>query len=556
MIANRYRAVLTTLLLGAFLPGTCPSDALNAQEKSTIVNPPRLAVAIVVDQMRPDYLTRFAPLYHDGIARLLREGALFPRVYHDHAVTETAVGHATIATGVTPNNHGIVANEWYERGKSSYLYSCDDTFKIVGKPKEFGVSPKRLLTPTIGDRLKAQSPLSKVVAIALKDRAAVLMGGRSADAAFWYHRGSGEFTTSTYYEPRSTFLDSFNALRLPDEFYRQRWTRLVADSLYSTFASNDFDSTYTSRLTPFPHLFDSVSGEPNEEYYKLLYATPFGDQLSLRLGEKAIESFQLGTDSSPDLLLLSFSSADAIGHTYGPSSPEVMDYYLRLDNYLGDLFELLDKSVGRGAYTIVVTSDHGVMPLPEELRSQGMPARRLSLDSVKADMKKIGADLASELKLSSTVFADYGYEIILKYESALADGISKEDLQNMVATRLRELPYIADVYTVSELLSPATNDRPYLSLFRKVARADRGPDLYIRFAEFCLLTNTPTGTSHGSPYDYDTHVPLIFAGPGIMAGVYSDSVRTVDIAPTLAEILGIGVPDSLDGRSLLKKLRP
>ncbi len=557
MIVSRYRAILTILLLGAFLSGIRTAVAQNAQEKTTIVNPPRLAVVIVVDQMRPDYLTRFAPLCHRGIERLLREGALFPRAYHDHAITETAVGHATIVTGVTPHNHGIVANEWYERSKSSYLYCCDDTFNIVGKPNEFGLSPRRLLKPTVGDWLKAKSPRSKVIAIALKDRAAILMGGQNADAVFWNHRKSGEFVTSTYYEQALIgFPSVFNELRMRDEFYSTGWNRVAPDSLYTIFAPNHVDSTYASRLAPFPHLFDTTAGKPDEEYYKLLYSTPFGDELSLRLAEKAISGFQLGADSSPDLLFLSFSSADAIGHLYGPSSPEVLDYYLRLDTYLGELFELLDKEVGRKAYAIVVSSDHGVMPLPEELRGQGIPARRLSLDSVKADMKKIGADITSELKLSSTIFADYGYEVILNYEPALARGVSKEDLQNMVAARLRGLPYIADVYTVSELLSPRTNDRPYLSLFRKIARSDRGPDLYVRFAEYSLLTNTPTGTSHGSPYDYDTHVPLIFAGAGITAGTYSDSVRTVDIAPTLAEILGLGSPDSVDGESLLKKLRP
>ena len=552
---ERTRLSIATVLIAILLSGHCLVWSQNAPDRITAYKPPRLVVVIVVDQMRPDYLTQFESLYHEGMSRLLHEGARFARAYHDHTNTETAVGHATIVSGLIPSKHGIVGNDWYEHETKKYIYCCDDTFRIIGKPADDGRSPRRLLTSTIGEWLKRSSPRSKVVSIALKDRAAILMGGHNADAAFWYDRKSGDFVTSTYYpQNHPEFLAMFNGLHMADSFFHEGWTRLAADSLYLAFAPSAVDSAYLQLLPHFPHAFDKTRGKPPDDYYKRVYATPFGDLLSFRLGEKAVQEYELGTDNSPDLLFISCSSADAIGHAYGPSSPEVMDYYLRLDNYLGELFASLDRKVGREYYSVVLSSDHGVMPLPEELKKQGLPAKRLSFDSARADMKKIGADVASELQLSSSVVADCGYEVILDYGPAGAHDVTKENLQNMVAARLRQLSYIADVYTISELLSSKTHDRLYLSMFRNVARADRGPDIYLRFAKYCLSTNDPIGTSHGSPYEYDTHVPLIIAGSGILAGNYSDSVRTVDVAPTVAEMLGIAVPDSLDGHSLWQKV--
>jgi len=343
---------------------------------------PRLAVVIVVDQMRADYLTRFASLYTGGLARLARSGTVFTNAYHNHAATETAVGHATISTGCYPARHGIVGNSWYDQELRKPVTAVGDSgCPVVGGSGKGGASPHNLLRTTVGDWLKTFSPQSKVYSVALKDRSAILMGGRHPNGAYWYDRTTGDYVTSTYYEDTlSSTVRAFDDQRLIDSFRTQGWRHLLPDTAYSLSHADSFVAESDGNHITFPHLFDS-SVQP-KEYYAAFYSTPFADQLTLKLAEKIANEFQLGRDSIPDLLWISCSAADAIGHIYGPDSQEAQDYYLRLDRYLDTFFTALDSAIGPDMYVVVLTADHGAMTMPEDLAAQGIRGGRISLDSV------------------------------------------------------------------------------------------------------------------------------------------------------------------------------
>lgn len=511
---------------------------------------PRLAVVIVVDQMRADYLSRFSSLYTGGLARLMRTGTAFTNAYHNHAVTETAVGHATISTGCFPAQHGIVGNGWYDQELQKPVTAVGDSgCPAVGGSGKGGASPHNLLWPALGDWLKAGSPLSKVYSIALKDRSAILMAGQHPDGASWYDKTTGDYVTSTYYmDTLCSVVRAFDERRLIDSFRAQGWRRLLPDTAYSLSHADSFASENDGIHVTFPHLFDSLA-KP-KDYYTAFYSTPFADQLTLRLAKSIANDFQLGRDSIPDLLWISCSAADAIGHVYGPNSQEAQDYYLRLDRYLDTFFTALDSAVGPEKYMVVLTADHGAMTMPEDLALQGIKGGRISLDSVVMWTKAAGDSAASALHLSKNPIVRCDYEIILDYSEARSKGIDDSLLQDEVARYVRRLPFIAGLFTAHELAKDSIPPRPFLDLFRHNYHSIRRPDIYLVYSENYLVDNDPHGTSHGTPYEYDRHFPLIIAGPGIGHGTDSTTAFSVDIAPTIARLLGITIPDSVDGRPL------
>jgi predicted AlkP superfamily pyrophosphatase or phosphodiesterase len=342
--------------------------------------------------MRPDYLTRFDTLYTGGFRRLLDNGAVFLNAYHDHAATETAVGHTTISTGCYPSHHGIIGNGYYDRVEKRDVYAMLDTLApLIGEKIGKGSSPRRILMPTLGEHLKAISPDSKVFSMAIKDRSAIGMAGKRADGVFWFNRTTASYVTSIYYADNyPAWIDSFNLAKQIDSYFSTGWHKMLSDGAYSLShedaSPNENDAIHTS----FPHLFTDFSKQPDKTYYNELYATPFADEVTIALARAAIHYSELGQDISPDLLWIGCSAADATGHTYGPFSQEMQDFYLRLDQYLGGLFSLLDSTVGTDHYVIALSSDHGALPLPEELKKRGIDAGRLHPDTIKADILRIG----------------------------------------------------------------------------------------------------------------------------------------------------------------------
>lgn len=546
--------VIGGLLVPALVTvGNCVEPGQRVESGS---RPPRLAVLLVIDQARPDYLTRFAPYFTGGFRRLLDSGVFFPNAYHDHANTETAVGHAALSTGCYPSRNGMIANEWYERAEKRVLYSCEDSAAVIlNHPRLTGRSPKRLLVPAVGDWLKQQSPDSRVISVAIKDRAAILLGGHHPDGAFWFDRRTGDCVTSSYYAdsvPR--WLDEFNARRLPDSSLNTTWSLLLGDSAYGISGRDEVRYENDAIHTTFPHHIDTPDSTNSSDRFREFVATPSADQFTLRMAEQVVATYGLGADTVPDLLCVSCSAGDYMGHRYGPRSWETQDYYLRMDVYLGEFLAFLDRQVGPGKYVVAVSSDHGVSPFPEQVAAEGGAAYRLRYDSLRNDLERVGARVGTSLGLTSSPLTLKDGEPLIDYAGAEKYGVTANSLDSALGAAVRALPYVADLFTRRELAGTAAQGRPFEGQYRNVYREQRGPDLYIRFKEFILVTDDSTGASHGTPYADDANVPMLFFGSGIGSGKISDRVETVDLAPTLAHLLGIEVPAGVDGQSLRDRI--
>ncbi|MCM2272010.1 MAG: alkaline phosphatase family protein [candidate division Zixibacteria bacterium] len=519
---------------------------------------PKLAVVIVVDQMRPDYLSRFDRFYTGGFRRLLDSGAVFLNAFHDHAATETAVGHSTISTGCLPSRHGIIGNDYYDRIEKKNVYAVLDTLSpLVGEISGKGVSPRRMLAPTLGEYLKQMSPESRNFSMAIKDRSAICMAGKQADGVYWFDRRTGSYVTSTYYDSSyPLWVDSFNTAKQVDTYFSRSWEKLLADSVYVLSREDASPFENDGIYTTFPHTFTEFSKHPDKRYYDELYATPFADEVTFSLAKAAVHYEKLGSDSVPDLLWISGSAADAAGHTYGPFSQEMQDFYLRLDLYLGDLFGFLDSVVGANKYVVALSSDHGALPIPEELKQQGVNSGRIHPDAIKADMLHIGDSLVADLLAKHNPFLTTGSEIVLDSTAKSFTDMSVPEFQGLVASRLKQLPYVAATYTRFQLSRDIPQEvDPYWRRYRNCYHPDRGSDLFVRFKENYIVTRDTTGTTHGSAYDYDCIVPIVFFGPGVRSGQFYDRIRTIDIAPTLARLLLIPTDGKFDGSAVKAALR-
>lgn len=515
---------------------------------------PKLAVVIVVDQMRSDYLAREQGLLTGGFKRLLDNGFQFTEAYHEHAVTETAVGHATIATGCYPSHHGIVGNEWWDEAKSRWVYCVEDSGKgIIGRPSTTGRSPNNLRGSVLGDWLRQSSPHSKVFAVTGKDRSSILMAGFGGQA-YWYFPYDGRFVTSTYYRDAfPAWVDSFNVRRPAADYADSVWEHLLPLDKYT--GRDSVTAEYDGIKAAFPHRFAHSPNDEQQKYCDEFRYTPFFDQLILGFARDLVINEQLGADSVVDLLMIGCSAGDYVGHRYGPFSHEIQDQYFRLDGYLDSFFAFLDSSVGINQYVVALTGDHGVVPLPEELKVEGIDAGRINSDSLEAAIKRTGAAVAAGINCSTNAVLAVGDGVILNYTDAKATGHDEPWLRKSVNEKIKRLSCVADAFTRDDLASGGDNARPYINLYRNNYLPDRSPDIMLRYKEYWIISDEPYGTSHGTPYAYDRHVPLIFFGAGVSAGRDTLKAASVDIAPTLSELFGIIPPTIIDGRSLLNRLK-
>ncbi|MFQ5639368.1 MAG: alkaline phosphatase family protein [bacterium] len=536
---------------------TCANLLLNSQcqRLNHKFMRPKLAVVVVVDQMRADHLSRFAGVYKHGFGRILREGAIFTNAHHDHAYTVTGAGHATIATGAYPSHNGIVGNNWFDRKENKNVYCSEDTAApLLGYPDSNlfnGRSPVRMLRTAIGDWLKEASPKSKVYGVGRKDRAAILTAGMKADAAYWYHLGDGRMITSEFYmKSYPQWVDDFNKSRMVDTFFEKGWQKFSHEETYFLAREDSFSAEYDGKHTAFPHAFTPASQKPDAHYYNALSVTPFSDKLILEFSKALVENEKLGEDDAPDILFVGCSAADAVGHRFGPLSQESLDHFLRLDSYLGDFFAFLDERIGKENYLIILSSDHGVMPMPEELIRRGFKAKRFSGLELQTKIRKATIDVSKELDISQRLIRGLsGFGLVVNYDSAKEAGVSRDELNSrLIDAYMRALP-IEDIFNREDLADGMRDARPYQQLYAHSFHPERGGDLMLRMKEF-YLTAGSHGTSHGSPYSYDTHVPIAFCGMGVRNGFFPGKVRTIDIAPTLADILGVAIPSDLDGQSL------
>jgi len=504
---------------------------------------PRLVVVVSVDQMRYDYLVRFKPLFTGGFKTLIDRGAVFANARYRHANCETGPGHSVILSGRNAWQSGIVANTWFDSSLGRPVNVVDDpTVRPLGGEGR-GASPANFIGFTLGDMLKKASPEAKVVGVSLKDRAAILMAGPRGDAAYWYEQAVGRFITSTYYmKSAPAWLDAINARRIPDAYAGKTWNRLLQDeSVYRKYAGEDNVPTEAdTKDTTFPHAIPGASGTP--ALYDNFRRTPFADELTLDVALAAMKAHGLGEDEVPDVLAVGFSVTDLVGHAFGPDSQEMMDQMLRLDQVLKRLFEAAEAKAGAGRVLVVLAADHSVMPLVETLQKQGLAARRVSPQSLQAaGMTALQKRFPGAKDLVASYLAPDFY---LNLDSIARQGLLRKDVELTLGEALMATGDVAKVYTASSFAGeiPSLSEDPYFDAVRRSYFAPRSPHVIARLKEYMYLTSYPGGTGHGTSYEYDRHVPLVFMGPAIKAGTYEGDTGPEDIAPTLGLLLGVDYP--------------
>ena len=515
---------------------------------------PRLILVLSIDQMRFDYLTRFDDLYTGGLRTLLDRGAIMTDAKYRHAATETGPGHATLISGRHPSSSGIIANDWWDRLLHKVVNVVDDPFQRPLGGAGRSASPVNFSGFTIGDSLKQNSPQSKVVGVSTKDRSAILMAGRLGDAAYWFERAEGNFITSTYYmDEVPGWLERWNQRRVADSYAGTAWTRLVDDeSLYEEYAGEDaVVGEWTAQDTVFPHRFPGNPPEP--VYFSYVRRSPFADEMMLSVALEAVGAHDIGEDEFTDLLALGFSGVDLVGHEFGPDSQELMDQMLRLDRILGELFDEIDLRNGLDRTLVVLTADHGVLPLVETLKAQGIDAGRGTPESQRAAVERA---LREEYPGADGLIAYFqDRDIYLNQELIRNRGLDRGAVEETIIEALQSTGLVAAVYTREQLVGNEPVTDPYIDLFRNSFLSNRSPDLIVRHNENVYIDRDPGGTGHGTPYDYDRHVPIVFMGNGIEPGWYSEACGPEDIAPTLALILGLEYPREPDSRLLLEILK-
>jgi len=520
-------------------------------ERARSASAPKLVVLVVVDQMRADYLDRFGPQFTSGLGWLVGNGVLYSNTHHDHAVTSTGPGHATIATGMFPSRHGIVSNDYYDRRARRVTYSfADSTSPILGHPEASGRSPANLLREGLADWLKAQSPSSKVFSVAIKDRAAIPLAGKSPDGAYWFNFSAGNFVTSSYYRTDYPgWVEDFNASDRSERYCNVEWTRLLPESSYAQSREDDFPAEKTTIGRTFPHLLTGTDGQPDSRYFNRLPETPFGDELTLEFAVELMRNEGLGLDENVDLLIVGLSSADYIGHAFGPYSQEVQDYYLRLDLMLAEFFAQVEEIAGTDEYLVVLTSDHGVMPLPEELSRRGMDAGRSPWRDLVGPLRQVIAEAVDSGLIAEAPRLRDVSGFVLDFGQSPPPPDREARLRQLVIAKLREHRDLGVAYDYDVVVAGSGSGEIFDKFTRSV-HPDRGADILFAPRERYRFTGETTGTTHGSPYEYDTHIPLVFAGGGLQADRRDGAVRSIDVAPTLASLMRVAAPTDIDGQDL------
>lgn len=533
----------------------------------------RLVLLIVVDQFRYDYLERFGDLFvPGGIRRLMRDGASWTEANYDHMPTYTAPGHATLMTGAWPAETGIVANDWPDRDTGKSVSSVSDTTAILfgGEEGEVASSPRRLMASTLGDELRLRTnDRSKVIGISVKDRSAILPAGRHANAAYWFSPRTGRMVSSNYYfNNLPAWVTNFNDARPADKFYGARWQRLLPESEYLKRAGADAPPWENIGSVPgdtntFPHIVTGGAASPNSNFYGALDYTPFSNDLLLSFAKQAITNEKLGADDDVDILTLSFSANDYVGHRFGPYSQEVMDITLRVDRSIASLLDFVNEQVGLQNTLVVFTADHGVAPIPEHSNALGLPGGRVKSDDVLRAMKMGIRARYNRKNEQPDPTSDYvqkfgereGFFNDNLYFNPVAlkrDGISNEEIERVACNAAMTVPGISRCFTRTQLEYGAVS--PMDAVARRVSHGfypRRSGDVVVVHEPFKYLGDTIPAT-HGSPYSYDTHVPLLMMGSGVAPGRYMQAATPADIAPTLASILGIQAPSNTVGRVLIE----
>lgn len=512
--------------------------------------PPKLVVYIVIDQMREDTIDRFGNLFTGGFRYLRDHGVYFSETRHAHAYTSTLPAHFSLSTGVYPSREGLTGNYIYDRETNKMFYPIFDSLATILSGESEPMSYRNFRILTLGDRLKKADSRSKIFSIAGKDRAAIFLGGKHPDGVFWIN-GGPEYVTSSYYmRTYPDWLVKFNSKRPLDKYFGTNWVRMIPDEkLYLKFSREDrFPSEASNSWndpTNFPHHLPSfdTGEEPN---YDIFWDFPWVDHVTIDLAELIIEEEKLGRDKHPDILLIGISMSDGVGHRFGPFSQEVMDLFLRLDKRLGEFFNNIDATIGLENTLLVLTSDHGSAPMPEYVTSQGSNAGRFG-KRYKTMKSLINSRLAEIWGAGNYIEKIANANLFYDLDLLAKKKVDQKDLDQVVIPMLLNEEWVKKVYTREQLAGTDSLDYEG-QLLRNQFHPRWSGDLFPVISEYYVWRD-PVGTSHGTPYDYDTHVPLYFAGHSLAPEVISDSVETVDIAPTIADYLGLTLPRA-DGSAL------
>jgi predicted AlkP superfamily pyrophosphatase or phosphodiesterase len=551
-----------------FAVAMCLATAARAQaqkpapeKKAAPLPRPKLVVMLVVDQMRADYVDRLQAQWTGGLKRLVLEGAWFRETAYPYAATETCPGHATISTGALPLNHGIVANSWWDRDDQQ-METCTSDPKASnsafgGGETKGGDSPWRMKFPAFAQELKFQTGgATRVVALSLKARAAITLAGQKADAVVWEDTATGTWVTSSAFG-NAPFVEEFVKKHPVTEDYGKAWSLSLPEGRYLYDKNATGAATVEGWSATFPHALHGKEGgtSPDAAFFEQWATSPFADTYLTRMAENAVDTLNLGKAGGTDYLAISYSTPDHVGHRYGPRSWEIQDILIRLDKDLAELFTHLDQKVGKGNYVVALTGDHGVAPIPADMRKSGFDAGVLSLTELKTRMEKalepfnyakpaIARIAGNELYFSQGVYGQ------LRQDPAAMKAV----IDTALAT-----PGVAGVFRAEELAGALKNASTARTAAELSYFSGRSGDLFILQRPYWLTDGSATGakestgTGHGTPYYYDQHVPILLMGFGIKPGEYFDSATPADIAPTFAALTGVTL-GTRDGRVLTEAL--
>lgn len=516
--------------------------------QSTKTKTPKLVVGIVVDQMRYDYIYRYWNKFgNGGFKKLVNGGYFCKNAHYNYVPTYTAPGHACIYTGTSPSVNGIISNLWFDKfaGKKAYCVE-DSTAKPLGTTASKGkMSPKRLLSTTITDQLRLSNMLkSKTFGIALKDRSSILPAGHNANGAFWFDGSVGGFVSSSFYmSDLPQWLKDFNAKNLVTSYLSQGWKPLLPLEQYTE--STEDKSAYESSPTQpdqafFPYDYTKII---QEKRYDMIAYTPYGNSITKDLALECLRKEQLGKDEFTDMLCVSFSSTDIIAHAYGIRAIEVEDVYLRLDKDLEEFINALEKEVGKGNFTLFLTADHGAAENTEYLKANKIPGGLID-------------ELVFEKQIRTFLKDKYGDSLALSYynqqvflnEKAIAEKkLNKDEIINTLSNWLMQQPGISEVFSAQSMRTQNYTEGSMKHLIQNGYHHKFSGDVIVNYLPGWMEHDTK-GTTHGAPYSYDTHVPLIFYGAGIVKGESVGRVHITDIAPTIAQLLNIEYPSGCTGK--------
>jgi len=545
------RIILLFTILALFSTGSI-AQKKTVQPKtasSTTLNRPKLVVGLVVDQMRWDYLYRYYNRYSNGgFKRMVNEGFSAENTFIPYTPTYTACGHSSIYTGSVPAINGIIGNDWYDPQLKRGVYCAEDTtVKTVGSDTRAGLmSPKNLLTTTITDELRlATNFKSKVIGISLKDRGSILPAGHSANAAYWFDGGTGDWISSTHYMTQlPSWIVDYNKLKMADKYFEKNWNTLYPIETYdqSTPDNKEYEGKSRGEQTPtFPHPFKLYAGKN----YEMIKSSPYGNTMTLELAKLAISSENLGQEGSTDFLAVSCSATDYVGHQYGPNSIEAEDTYLRLDKDLEQFFNYLDAKIGKGNYLVFLSADHGAAHVPGFMTENKLPGGLFNDSPV---IKSLNTTIEEKFKVKKAIITSTNSQFYFNHQAIKEANADFDAIKALAIETLKEQDGVMDAVDLTKLAS-STLPEPIKKAITNGYNARRSGDIY-----YILKSNYfeggKTGTTHGAWFPYDSHIPCVFMGWNVKPGKTNKTHYMTDIAATVAAMLHIQMPSGCIGEPI------